>query len=68
MPRQHLESQADYKGFNMDENYAYLTCKCGAKIQVLKRTTVTDEEENEIEVIDWDEVATAKAFSEHVCS
>ena len=51
----------------MNENYAYLTCKCGAKIQVLKRITVTDEEENEIEIIDWDEIETAKAFSAHKC-
>lgn len=59
--------QADYKGFNMNENYAYLTCKCGAKIQVLKTTTQTDEEGKETVTTYWDEEATAKAFKEHKC-
>lgn len=52
----------------MNENYAYLTCKCGAKFQVLKTTTEKDEEENEIVTTDWDEAETVKAFNEHVCS
>lgn len=51
----------------MNENYAYLTCKCGVKIQVLKTTTQTDEEGNETVTTDWDEEATAKAFKEHKC-
>lgn len=66
--QQHLESQVDYKGYKMDENYAFLTCKCGAKIQVLKTTTETDEEGNETVTTDWDEEATVKAFNEHQCS
>lgn len=52
----------------MDESYAYLTCKCGAKIQVLKNWVEVDEEGNETHCTDWDEQATAKMFSEHVCS
>ena len=51
----------------MNENYAYLTCKCGVKIQVLKSEIIIDENENEIEIIDWDEDETAKAFSAHKC-
>lgn len=52
----------------MDENYAYLTCQCGAKFQVLKTVTQSNDDGEAIDVTDWDEEATAKAFNEHVCS
>ncbi len=48
----------------MNESIAHLTCKCGQKFQVLKTVVNEDGEES----TDWDEEATAKAFSEHVCS
>ena len=51
----------------MNESYAYLTCKCGAKFQILKIEIIIDENENEIEIIDLDELETAKAFSNHKC-
>lgn len=51
----------------MDENYAYLTCKCGVEIQVLKQTEQLDDDGNIIITTDWDEEATALKFSEHKC-
>lgn len=48
----------------MVETIAHLTCKCGQKFQVLKTVVREDGEES----LDLDEEATAKEFSEHVCS
>jgi hypothetical protein len=47
----------------MDERYAHITCRCGQKFQILRETVSEDGET----AVDWDELATAEAYSNHGC-